>query len=227
MKIADNEKVVPPVPPIQSDPQGQSYYQAQAEKKAKELKINAKAYEVDRSLSSSDRILFSKLEGANDQAQTVAQQIRDVDNTISRIQDKVEKMKAALDPVVKMYPPYPVDSEERVEALRQFSSLRKMIDQLTIPPRDDSPEKILGDSSRFSEAGQWEISVGNNQPNLVIQPQPLHPGPGGLDLPELPSDAPDQMLHDAADSVAQAQKILPDRRAGFVADANRVIAALQ
>jgi hypothetical protein len=227
MKIADYSSTVPPAPPIFNDPRGQNKPYTNSAKTAGEPRLEDKAYEVDAAALSSERLLFHKLEGANEEAGQMAQQIRAIDHTIRQIHANVEKMQSTLETVTKVYPPYPKDSAERIEALRQFASLRKMIDQLTIPPREDSPEKIMGDTKQVDQAGQWEHPTADGQSSLILHPQPMHPGPGGLNLPELPNDASDEKIQEALDSVVGAKQLITQRRAGFMADANRVLTAIQ
>jgi hypothetical protein len=176
---------------------------------------------------SPDRILFNKLEGAIASAHQVAQQIRSVDNTMDQIEQGVQKMKDTLDQVVKSYPPFLLGSNERITQLRQFSSLRKMIDQLTIPPKEDnSPEKILGDVKTYPNAGDWDITTDTSQEKLTINQQPLHMGRGGLDIPDLPVDASDDAIKQALEKLTSAQKNIQEKRQAFIADAHRVIASM-
>ncbi|RJQ82976.1 MAG: hypothetical protein C4519_07310 [Desulfobacteraceae bacterium] len=173
-----------------------------------------------------DQVLLSRLEAAHADRQSFAQQIRAVDKTMELIEENVQNMQDSLEGVVKIYPPYPQDSIERIQALRQFATLRKMIDQLTVPPMDDSPAKILGDQGRFPEAGDWEIFIGKEGRKLTIGRQPVHAGKGGLNLPDLSSDASDASLRQALDSLVESKETLQRRREGFAADANRAIAAM-
>jgi hypothetical protein len=175
---------------------------------------------------SSDRILLNKLEGANDEIRAVAQHIRAVDATMDTIEQNLQKMTASLDGIVKNYPPYLQDSKERITALRQFGGLRQLIDQLTMPPPDDSPAKILGDKHRYAEAGDWELNLRKNQPPVTIRHQPVHSGADGLNLPVLTTDASDESVHKALGQMFSAQKALQRKRDAFAADANRAMTAI-
>ncbi|MBI5063910.1 MAG: hypothetical protein HZB87_10735 [Desulfatitalea sp.] len=174
---------------------------------------------------STDRILINELEGANEEIRVVARQIREVDHTMEVISQNLEKMSASLEIIVKNYPPYLQDSKERVTALRQFVGLRQMIDQLTFPPPDDSPAKILGDSKQFAAAGDWELSVGKGHTPVTIRHQPVHSGADGLDLPELMIDSPDPSVHKALSQMAKSHEVLRQRRFAFAEDANRAVAS--
>lgn len=174
---------------------------------------------------SPDRILINELEGANEEIRVVARQIREVDHTMDVISQNLEKMSASLEIIVKNYPPYLQDSKERVAALRQFIGLRQMIDQLTFPPPDDSPAKILGDNKQLAAAGDWELSVGKGDALVTLRHQPVHPGAGGLDLPDLAIDASDASVNEALAQMGKSHEVLRQRRHAFAEDANRVVAA--
>lgn len=175
---------------------------------------------------SENRVLYSKIIGTNNQSQTLAQQIRKVDETMERVSENVQNMRNSLDSIIKVFPPYPKESSERIEALRQFSSFRKMIDQLTLPPPDDSPLKILGDDKKYPDAGDWELEMGQGTSGQTIRHQPIHTGEGGLEIPDLPTDAPDRDLHLAVKQLDNAHQTLALRHQYFVADANRVIKSM-
>ncbi|MFZ1987057.1 MAG: hypothetical protein WAU91_21775 [Desulfatitalea sp.] len=175
---------------------------------------------------SPDRILINELEGANDEIRTIAQQIRAVDYTMGTIEKNLQQMTASLEEIVKQYPPYLQNNEERITALRQFGGLRQLIDQLTMPPPDDSPSKILGDKKRFAEAGDWELTIAKDQPPVIIRHQPVHSGVDGLNLPALATDASDQLVHKALGKMSSSYAALQRKRQGFAADANRAMAAI-
>jgi len=46
----------------------------------------------------------------------------------------VDQMKQSLDTIIKNFPPYPIDSKERMEQLMSYSSLQKQILSLMTPP---------------------------------------------------------------------------------------------
>ena len=48
---------------------------------------------------------------------------------------------------VKLFPPYPEgdNSEERIKMLRSFNGIRQLIDQLTVPAKDDLGQAIMAD----------------------------------------------------------------------------------
>jgi hypothetical protein len=175
---------------------------------------------------SADRILINNLEGANEEIREVARQIREVDHAMDVISQNLEKMSAALEEIVKNYPPYLQNSKERVAALRQYVGLRQVIDQLTLPPPDHSPAKILGDRKLYPQAGDWELPSGKGRIPVTIRHQPVHSGAGGLDLPDLSIDASDASVKKAFGRMTSSHELLQQRRRSFAEDANRAMASL-
>ncbi len=185
--------------------------------------VNAAKVEV--TTPSPERIFFNKLQAASAEQQAVALHIREVATTMDTIGANLQKMQESLEIIVKSYPPYPQDSSERVQMLRQFGGLRRLIDQLTLPPPDDLPSRILGDEKTNSDAGDWAY-IAKSGDTVRIAHQPLHTASGGLDIPDLPENAPDNALHSALERLSQAVGILNRRRDTFLMDANRVITAM-
>jgi hypothetical protein len=173
---------------------------------------------------SQDRIRFNKLEAEKSQAQLIAQQIRQVNESMETIDSHLSDMRAELEHVVKIYPPYPPDSTERIEALRQFSVLRKMIDQITRSVGDDSMANVASVAAVPTGGADQETAGEKNK--LYLSRQSLHPGQDGLDIPDIPINASDDQISDALDRTIAAQATLQKRRRSFIAEANRIISEL-
>lgn len=173
---------------------------------------------------SQDRIRFSKLEVTNSQAQQIAQQIRQVNQSMETIDSHLSEMHAKLEHIVKIYPPYPPDSTERIEALRQFSALRKMIDQMTQSVRDDTIPNML--SVADGPAGAADLKTPSSENKLSIGRRLLYLGQGGLDIPNISTNASDGQISDALDRTIAARAALQVRHHSFIADANRIISEL-
>jgi hypothetical protein len=184
-----------------------------------------KSFETMDVPPSTERILYNQLESANADTLVLAQKIRSIDTTIQHVERNVHQMNQLLDGIVKSFPPFPIDSDERIQTLRQFSSLRKMIDQLTFPPPDKSPNMILGDSAAYPHAGSWEMATAGGE-TVKLGHLPLHTGPAGLDIPEVAPDASGEQIRIVLEKTTAAQGIIDRRRRAFVADANRLIAFL-
>jgi hypothetical protein len=170
-----------------------------------------------------NHINFNKLEITNAQFHDLAQQLRHVKETMEGIDANLAQMKDALEAIVKIFPPYPPGSSKRIEALRQFSALRNIIDQLTAPQTSDSMVNILADPGRHPHAGDRQIEFAHSGVRLSIGHQPMHVGKEGLDLPSLDLNSSDQQISAAIEKINTAHQTLANRQQAFVSDANGVI----
>lgn len=88
----------------------------------------------------------------------------------------VDQMKESLDRIIKNFPPYPIESKQRMEQLMSYSSLQKQILSLMTPP---PPQPVYERVKHL-----WEG---------------LTTGIGGtIQTPSLPSDAPDSHVNAAS-----------------------------
>jgi uncharacterized phage infection (PIP) family protein YhgE len=161
---------------------------------------------------SPDRIRFNKLEAANSQVQQLAQHIRQVNQSMETIDSHLSEMRAKLEHIVKIYPPYPPGSAERIEAIRQFSALRKMIDQMTR-------------SVEHGPAGASDLETPSSKNKLSID-RLARLGQGELDIPEISASASDEQLSGALERTIAAQADLQVRQHSFIAEVNRIMSEL-
>ena len=70
----------------------------------------------------------------NERQNATATGIRDTDRAAQVLGQKIDALKAPLETIVKNFPPFSPQDKERVELLRTYNSIRKEIDQLTLPP---------------------------------------------------------------------------------------------
>jgi len=82
---------------------------------------------------------FQRLEEGVSDRRNAATLVRQTDNALDVVASHIETMKANLAKIVKNYPPFSIDSKERMEILRSFISLRKEIDGMTIPAPPTQP----------------------------------------------------------------------------------------
>lgn len=129
--------------------------------------------------------------------------IRSADAAMARISDSLAKMKQALTQIVKQYPPFALDSGERVEYLNSIAGLRKQIEALTIQPG----------AGRLGAAASYEVSFpGGGQFAFRVSAPGLDGK--GLDIPVLGARAGDDEVAAALDKVSAAgQTILNERSA--------------
>lgn len=91
----------------------------------------------------------------------LAKGIRETNEGLVQATEKTEQMRSTLQTILKNYPPFSVDSSERQKILMSYVSIRKEIEQLTIPsPPVPVYEKVkhMWDSL-FSENGQMLSST--------------------------------------------------------------------
>lgn len=77
---------------------------------------------------------LGKLASVTQEMNQVAQQVRATDTALTESQSLVSQLKKELEKITKNFPPFPIDSTERKNILMSYSSIRKEILKLTIPP---------------------------------------------------------------------------------------------
>lgn len=77
--------------------------------------------------------IMGKLETVNEEKNIFAKNIRETDKALQEVSGVIDKMKVHLDKIVKNWPPFPLDSEQRKEILMSYVSLRKEILQMMVP----------------------------------------------------------------------------------------------
>ncbi len=91
----------------------------------------------------------------------LAKGVRESNEAVDKVSGVVGQMNASLQGITKNYPPFPVDSKNREELLMGYSSLRKQIQALMVPP-PPTPiyEKVKHMwQSLFTETGQVQPGV--------------------------------------------------------------------
>jgi hypothetical protein len=161
---------------------------------------------------------FTKVQTLNATFNSVAENLQTADKAMEAIGKEIDKMSGKLETHIKNYPPFLPGSEERMQLLKSFQAFRKQIDEMTIPPDNTDVSKIIADPSVNPEAGGWEISFGENGPHRTITPKEVHTGPTGLNIPELPEGATDDMINDAISKIGNAKEILEKAKADLYKD---------
>ena len=91
-----------------------------------------------KEFSSRNHHEFPELQKINDSWNAIAQKKRTHDSILNKVEDYIDRMKAQLETILKNFPPFPPGSEGRIQLLRNYAAFRKLIDTLTIPPREES-----------------------------------------------------------------------------------------
>ena len=192
-------------------------------------KINAAADDPARWASTRQaRSIDGHLQAVNAGLETAAISIRGADQAMAAIEEHIDQMIE----VVKLFPPYPEgdNSEERIKMLRSFNGIRRLIDQLTIPPNDDLGQAILSDPATNDVPDSWPVIVNEQGDVKAIRRQEVHTGPTGLNIPELTeADLTEngqaggplsrQKLDDIAANLENAKAVLRQRRDALGSDA--------
>ena len=92
----------------------------------------------EKEFSSRNHPELLELQKINDSWNEIAQKKRTHDNILNTMEDYIDRLKAQLERIIKNFPPFPPGSEDRIQLLRNYVSFRKLIDQLTIPPVEES-----------------------------------------------------------------------------------------
>lgn len=149
-----------------------------------------------------------------EQMNAAALQIRSADAAMADIGQKLGEMKAVAQVIVKQFPPFALDSQERIEFLNTISGLRRQIEALTLPAPDKPHGAMLADPAKVQGAGQASFASPSGE-HYVIKAPSVHLGPSGLDLPELPLNATDAAVGAMLGRITQAETRLAAGRAGL------------
>ena len=63
-----------------------------------------------------------------------AKSVRETNESINKAVDQIDTMRGNLQTIIKNFPPFPIDSKERSEILMGYTSLRKELIRLMVPP---------------------------------------------------------------------------------------------
>ena len=155
---------------------------------------------------------FAKLLVSQDGLNKAASAVREVGNTVEKASKLLDKIESGLGEIVKMYPPYPIDSSQRVSLLNDSSGLRKQVEALTFPPQDavDAVANLLGvQDASVTKADD----VFTNQDKVSLVKDKL------WDLPALdPLTASDAEVGKALDQVKVAKTTLEAYQAEMWSD---------
>lgn len=119
---------------------------------------------------------LQRMGNLSDLLNSVATSIRQSNEGLKATSGVVNDMKASLDNIIKSYPPYSLESKERIAQLMNYSSLKKQLISLMVPaPPTPIYEKVKH---------LWEDLFSG--PNSTVQ------------TPTLPLDVPDSHIKAAA-----------------------------
>lgn len=76
---------------------------------------------------------LQKMGNISDFLNSMAVNLRQTNEGLSAANAIAEQMKASLDKIIKNFPPYPIESRERMEQMMSYASLQKQIMSMMIP----------------------------------------------------------------------------------------------
>jgi hypothetical protein len=158
-------------------PKNAQYQEAQ--KAGKENTVQSIAGDkvsINVELSKKTADTLQKMGNISDFLNSVATNLRQTNDGLKEASAVVTDMKSSLDNIVKAYPPYSLESKERIAELMNFSSLKKQIMSLMVP----APPTPIYDTVKHL----WDDLFSG--PNNNIQ------------TPTLPLNAPDAHINAAA-----------------------------
>ncbi len=144
---------------------------------------------------------FARLEEDKARFQEVALSIRNSDQALETLDGYLQKMQSLVEGFVKHYPPFPPESRQQLELIKQFNALWHLVKKLEIPPEADGNGQ--GAASRQAASRDNTLWLGINElPHQIPE--------GGLDdrLKELES---------ARTKVAERRKALARKAASIAA----------
>lgn len=155
---------------------------------------------------------FNRLDANADHARAVASSIRTMDQTMESVGSTVHAMKAELEGIVKNYPPYPSDSQERVSRVKNYAGLRAMIDRLAVPPSQSMQQRQTELDALLRD--DYTTIIDSNGMTKTVLKEDLDIGPSGIYIPELSlsSAADDAAIQQAVSQLDLAQAAIQARR---------------
>ncbi len=140
-----------------------------------------------------------------------AKSIRAKDNALTRIEESLKKAEQPLTEIVKLFPPFPPGSEERVKMLKSFNSYRKLINKLTFPPIEDNLNGDIVAQSRFSEEAGASGLFGQGGDRPALQPLPGDTKEQ-LNIQGLSETASDNEIRNVLEQLTDGKKSVLDRK---------------
>jgi hypothetical protein len=140
-----------------------------------------------------------------------ALRIRTAGTAVNLKSEILEEMKATLEKVMKSFPPFPPGSEERVQELKRYATLRAQIDRLTLPS-DEAPQhrerpSAVPPESEYTLAGDGSGAV------RTVRREDVAEEPAELPIPELREGALDEDIRGAYEGLLLARRTLDAERA--------------
>jgi hypothetical protein len=79
--------------------------------------------------------------------------------------------------------------------------------------------RLMADPAVVSEAGDWDVILGDKGQSGTIHGRQVNTGSQGLNIPEIPEDATDDEVYVFLENLLVSGKIIKQRQAGLAEDA--------
>lgn len=184
----------------------------------KEVRENAGSSVVKDDFESATALLkdYTSLDASYNAA---AKSIRTVDKVMNAIDGTLVEMSETLDRIVKNYPPFPLGDPERENILRNYISLRKQIDEMTIPPNDDIAAQIM----KKDETGIEGVNIGERRSGFMLHRREVHTGTAGIDVPVLNKESTDEEIAGVVEKLGLSKSKLEEKRKALEMEAKEVM----
>jgi hypothetical protein len=166
-----------------------------------------------------NHLAFSEIESNSSFLNDVAQKIRTTDSGMNKIISYLDEMKAQLEKIVKNYPPFPADSEDRKKLLTSFTSLRRQIEQLTLPHAEtDSTQQAANDGIN-SNSGDWSLTIQDQASVEAVPGEIWQTVTDELDIPDLFANASDEQVYQVMADLDNAKAEVTQRKGNLAVEA--------
>ena len=173
-----------------------------------------------------DTVSFNVPQANTDSLNSKAKSIRTSDTAMQHVNEYVAKMKAQLNVIVKRYPPFPIDSKERADSIKQYEELRMQINDKAMPLDDLGAQMIMTDPTAIPDTvGNSNVPINGKDTTTLINKQEVHTGPTGLNIPSLSDRASDGEVQAAISSLDKAAATVASKRAALASDAAAIVPA--
>jgi hypothetical protein len=187
------------------------------------IDIPADVHNIDVRVEVSD-FSTNKLHQFNADFNSVLKSIRIADQALAEIETKADQIKSEMQTFLKMYPPYPPESEERVRLLKNYAAIRNQIEQFALP-QDNFAAILLGNGPANDLPEKYEIKISDN----IIEGQLSgpHQNLDSVALPELSMGSDDKQIAVAGKTLEKLTSHLTGKRFSLSQDVKRLIESVR
>lgn len=143
----------------------------------------------------------AQLDQAKSTTNSTAKHIRSMDAKLQALEHHVRRMYSDYRAFKKNFPPFPQGSEDRVRLLSSFQAIRKQIERLTIPPREEMVVSNNNEVVAAQENNDFAIDRFQQFLNMI-----------GSSIPNLTADTPDAVVSEIPEKLERVHELLIQKR---------------